>query len=117
MKDFDIAKYLREHQLGSYGVLNHYVDLKPLKEESMNDGLGGEYDQAETVSEDADLEEFSPELPMDTSKFIGKLPRSVQAQSSVDKVMQVLKSAGISREDIKAFVMAVRTDPDALPLE
>ena len=33
MKDFDIAKYLREHQLGSYGILNHYVDLKPLKEE------------------------------------------------------------------------------------
>lgn len=34
MKDFDIAKYLREHQLGSYGILNHYVDLKPLKEEA-----------------------------------------------------------------------------------
>lgn len=33
MKNFDIAKYLREHQLGSYGILNHYVDLKPLKEE------------------------------------------------------------------------------------
>ena len=33
MKDFDIAKYLKEHQLGSYGILNHYVDLKPVKEE------------------------------------------------------------------------------------
>jgi hypothetical protein len=32
MENFDIAKYLREHQLGSYGILNHYVDLKPLKE-------------------------------------------------------------------------------------
>jgi len=34
MQNFDIAKYLREHQLGSYGILNHYVDLKPLKEEA-----------------------------------------------------------------------------------
>ena len=35
MKDFDIAKFLRENQLGSYGILNHYVDLKPLKEEEV----------------------------------------------------------------------------------
>jgi len=34
MKDFDIAKFLRENQLGSYGILNHYVDIKPLKEEN-----------------------------------------------------------------------------------
>jgi hypothetical protein len=36
MKDFDIAKYLKENKLGSYGILNHYVDLKPLKEEDEN---------------------------------------------------------------------------------
>lgn len=71
MKDFDIAKYLKEHQLGSYGILNHYVDLKPLKEEEVTedvtpeevaeipyegpepklDGFGDEFDQAEVVSE------------------------------------------------------------------
>ena len=34
MENFDIAKYLREHQLGSYGILNHYVDLKPVNENS-----------------------------------------------------------------------------------
>ena len=33
MQHFDIAKYLREHQQGSFGILNHYIDLKPLKEE------------------------------------------------------------------------------------
>lgn len=73
MKDFDIAKYLREHQLGSYGILNHYVDLKPLKEEDKTEvelnteipyagpdnkltgnGEGDAFDQAETVSEDYD---------------------------------------------------------------
>jgi hypothetical protein len=39
MKDFNIAKYLREHQLGSYGILNHYVDLKPLKEEGVTEDV------------------------------------------------------------------------------
>jgi hypothetical protein len=39
MRDFDIAKYLKEHQLGSYGILNHYVDLKPLKEETSDSDL------------------------------------------------------------------------------
>lgn len=39
MKDFDIAKYLKEHQLGSYGILNHYVDMKPLKEEGVTEDV------------------------------------------------------------------------------
>lgn len=49
MKDFDIAKYLREHQLGSYGILNHYVDLKPLKEE----GTHPLYEDFKTAAEEA----------------------------------------------------------------
>ena len=75
MKDFDIAKYLREHQLGSYGILNHYVDLKPLKEEETEvelnteipyegpehkltgNGEGDEFEQAETVSEEAPVDD------------------------------------------------------------
>lgn len=67
MENFDIAKYLKEHQLGSYGILNHYVDLKPLKEEESEvelnteipyegpehklAGDGTEFKQAEIVSE------------------------------------------------------------------
>jgi len=46
MKDFDIAKFLRENQLGSYGILNHYVDIKPLKEEEVAEDTApakGEY--------------------------------------------------------------------------
>ena len=67
MKDFNIAKYLREHQQGSFGILNHYIDLKPLKEdddlgqqeampepyegpEDPIDGLGGELDRDMDVS-------------------------------------------------------------------
>jgi hypothetical protein len=40
-KDFNIAKYLKEHRLGSHGMLNHYLDLKPLREDD------GAYDDAE----------------------------------------------------------------------
>ena len=38
MKDFNIAKYLKEHSLGSHGILGKYVDLQALKEEES--GLG-----------------------------------------------------------------------------
>lgn len=38
MKDFNIAKYLKEHNLGSHGILGKYVDLQALKEEEA--GLG-----------------------------------------------------------------------------
>ena len=67
MKDFNIAKYLREHQQGSFGILNQYLDLQPLKEdedlgqqeampepyegpEDPIDGLGGELDRDMDVS-------------------------------------------------------------------
>lgn len=67
MKDFNIAKYLKEHNLGSFGILNQYVDLQPLKEdddlgqqeampepyegpEDPIDGLGGELDRDMDVS-------------------------------------------------------------------
>lgn len=32
MKDFNIAKYLRENHLGSHAILGHYVDLHALNE-------------------------------------------------------------------------------------
>lgn len=33
MKDFNIAKFLKENNLGPHGILGKYVDLNPLKEE------------------------------------------------------------------------------------
>jgi len=38
-ENFDIAKFLKENALGSYGILGKYVDLQPLKEmnEDMDD--------------------------------------------------------------------------------
>jgi hypothetical protein len=68
MKDFNLVQYLRENKQGSFGMLNHYVDLKPLKEEDQEvpyagpedklDGLGDDFDQAEAIPEvDADMKE------------------------------------------------------------
>lgn len=69
MKDFNIAKYLKEHNLGSHSILGRYVDLHPLKEEDKNygeqeagevpyvgadpklDGFGDEFDQVAPVEE------------------------------------------------------------------
>ena len=68
MKDFNIAKYLRENYLGSHGLLGKYVDLHALKEEEVGnnkpvdevpyvgadtklDGFGDEFDQVQPVSE------------------------------------------------------------------
>lgn len=60
MKDFNLAKYLKEHNLGSHGILGKYVDLESLKEESevpyegpdpKLDGFGDKFKQAEPVSE------------------------------------------------------------------
>ena len=93
MKDFNIAKYLKENQLGSYGILNHYVDLKPVNEDTTpeevaevpyegpddkltGNGDGDSFEQAETISEapnridwedldDTDLAGSSMEMAID----------------------------------------------------
>ena len=62
-------------------------------------------------------EEWDPSRDQISKKFIGRLPKSVQAKSSVDKVLAALKTAGISTQDLIAFVDAVKTDPDALAFE
>jgi len=105
MKDFDIAKFLRENQLGSYGILNHYVDIKPLKEEEVAedvtpeeiaeipyegpdaklDGFGDEFDQAETVSEEED----------DAMKY----PLTVFINA-----VKAAKAAGVSKDRMLYFI-------------
>jgi hypothetical protein len=46
--NFNIAKFLKENSLGSYGILGHYVDLQPLKEmdkeSEYDDGKDNQYD-------------------------------------------------------------------------
>jgi hypothetical protein len=62
MKDFDIAKFLRENQLGSYGILNHYLDIKPLNEEidldSFKDFFNKNYSHIYHNFSDRDIQNF-----------------------------------------------------------
>ena len=66
MKDFNIAKYLKENHLGPHAILGGYVDLHALKEEeemyldteipyegpeSKVDGFGDEFEQDKPVEE------------------------------------------------------------------
>jgi hypothetical protein len=68
MKDFNIAKYLKENHLGSHAILGAYVDLHSLKEEEETkldteipyegpehklDGFGDEFEQDSPVEEKA----------------------------------------------------------------
>jgi hypothetical protein len=68
MKDFNIAKYLKENKLGPHAILGGYVDLHNLKEEEETkldteipyegpehklDGFGDEFQQANPVEEKA----------------------------------------------------------------
>jgi hypothetical protein len=69
MKDFNLAKYLKENYQGPFSMFQPYVDLNPLKEESEEqldteipykgpdphlDGMGSEYDQVAPVEEAVD---------------------------------------------------------------
>ena len=69
MKDFNIAKYLKENYQGPFSMFQPYTDLSPLKEESEEqldteipykgpdphlDGLGSEFDQVAPVEEAID---------------------------------------------------------------
>lgn len=71
MKDFNLAKYLRENYQGPFSMFQPYTDLNPLKEESEEqldteipykgpdphlDGMGSDFEQAEPV-EEGDLNE------------------------------------------------------------
>lgn len=86
MDKFDITKYLKENQLGSYGILNHYVDLQPLKEEEETEldtvvpyegpedqltgmGDGDTFEQDEIVSE-----EHLNEMSQDMQDLVTMLP-------------------------------------------
>lgn len=133
MKDFDIAKYLREHQLGSYGILNHYVDLKPLKEEDdttevelnteipyagpdnklTGNGEGDAFDQAETVSEDYE-DEVDPETgipymddditPTDRIEGLINQKDLRNIQVAIQNILDDLTDDGFGPEDVVEFI-------------
>ena len=106
MKDFNIAKYLKENYQGPFSMFQPYTDLNPLKEESEEqldteipyegpdphlDGMGGEYDQVNPVEEafSAEQEKFD--------RMMGLIDRTLEAQlpkikRAVDKAREMMIS-------------------------
>ena len=87
MKDFNLAKYLKENYQGPFSMFQPYTDLNPLKEESEEqldteipyegpephlDGMGGEYDQVDPVEEamGAEQDEFDRAMDLFGQKVV-----------------------------------------------
>lgn len=83
MKDFDIAKYLREHQLGSYGILNRYVDLKPLKE----DANGNEYINSAIDSIVIDTYGYPDRNSSDAQDLKSKIKKLLPQSNELEKLL------------------------------
>lgn len=114
MKDFNIAKYLRENYQGSFSMFQPYVDLNPLKEESEEqldttvpyegpdphlDGLGSEYDQVAPVEEAFGEEQEKHDRMMGLAhKYFEKISPIVK--DTIDN----LRADGFNDQDIIDFL-------------
>jgi hypothetical protein len=109
MKQFDIAKYLRENYEGPFKTFQPYTDLKPLKEmdddlgqqEAMPepyegdghpiDGLGGDLDRDMDVSmNEENMEEemhFNDEIAMLSQEYIKWLEQNNLPKMSADELL------------------------------
>ena len=106
MKDFNLAKYLRENYQGSFSMFQPYTDLNPLKEESEEqldttvpyegpdphlDGMGSDFEQEAPVEEafGTEQEKFD--------RMMGLIDRTLEAQlpkikRAVDKARDMMIS-------------------------
>ena len=132
MKDFNIAKYLKENSLGSHAILGAYVDLHALKEEEVGnnkpvdevpyvgdeeklDGFGDTFDQVDPVEEldnsitgdrgwQYDDEDFSSER----DKFDRMMDRAHEYFEKVSpivrKTIESLRADGFGDQDIMDFL-------------
>lgn len=128
MKDFNLAKYLKENYQGPFSMFQPYVDLNPLKEESEEqldteipykgpdphlDGMGSEFDQVAPVEEafSAEQEKFD--------RMMGLIDRTLEAQlpkikNAVDKardmmisdksIFNMLSTSSITKQAVKDLV-------------
>ena len=99
MKDFNIAKYLRENYQGSFSMFQPYVDLNPLKEESEEqldteipykgpdphlDGMGSDFEQAKPVEEVVDGDSLIDTLTQEYGEW---LDQNNLPQMSADELL------------------------------
>lgn len=114
MKDFNIAKYLRENYQGSFSMFQPYTDLNPLKEESEEqldttvpyegpdphlDGLGSDYEQEAPVEEAFGAEQEKHDRMMGLAhKYFEKISPIVK--DTIDN----LRADGFNDQDIIDFL-------------
>lgn len=75
-KDFNIAKFLKENKLGSYGMLRNYVDLKPLKEEE--DGAYDDQDEVPYQGSDDNLTGQGDDDSFEQDEIISEAPMRIE---------------------------------------
>jgi len=103
MKDFNIAKYLKEHNLGSHGILGNYVDPQALKEEVDNTATI-ELDMAWDDSEDAEAQEAFRQYNIKVSGGTGR-PGTYQVAGKKEDILAYLRSEfyGMDETDIQHY--------------
>ena len=100
-ENFNIAKFLKENSLGSYGILGKYVDLHPLKEDSgYDDGKDNQYDgqyDAEhgpaIANENVEQEGFHRMMGLIDQSIVSKLPLLKKAVDTFDPMASGYKDS------------------------
>ncbi len=122
MKDFNIAKYLKENHLGSHAILGAYVDLHNLKEEEEMeldteipyegpehklDGFGDEFVQDNPVEEEMAVSDSGVEMEeaggMDNDDSVNPFP-SIVSDDEDDRF------ASLGGEEIKSAIKSLMDD-------
>lgn len=103
MKDFNLAKYLKEHNLGSHGILGNYVDLQALKEE-VDNSTTIELDMAWDDSEDAEAQETFRNYNIKVSGGTGR-PGTYEVTGKKEDILAYLRSEfyGMDETDIQHY--------------
>ena len=101
MKDFNLAKYLKEHNLGSHGILGNYVDLQALKEEV-----------DETVTIDLDMQ-WEADESEDVQKIFSDHNIKVSGETGRPGTYQVTGK----KKDILAYLRSEFYDMDEADIE
>lgn len=90
MKDFNLAKYLKEHNLGSHGILGNYVDLQALKEE-VDETVTIELDMQWEADENDDVQKIFSDHNIKVSGETGR-PGTYQVTGKKKDILAYLRS-------------------------
>lgn len=114
MKDFNLAKYLKENYQGPFSMFQPYTDLNPLKEESEEqldteipykgpdphlDGMGSDFEQAEPVEEGNSYPKSEEDIIRRLKKDIGKKVYFDWVDMVDDKTNKTILDGALAADD------------------